>query len=132
MANLKEVLGRFCESARRDARQLVSEIDDLLKTGRPTKSQIYTVVELAHTIKGSAGTLGFDLVSDRALRLETTLRTLEAHRQIASVSRVKIRMLAGSLRAGVTQMRPNQSRFFALNWKAVPPRRKWGKPITRS
>ena len=98
--NTPELTRIFREEVDERSRRLV-EGARLLSTGELAVNSVADLVRDAHTIKGSAGLLGYELIRDSATRLEELWRSVSEGKTADPEDVVVMEALAGRLNSAI-------------------------------
>ncbi len=116
---IRQLLDRHCTSLARELAELEPAVARL--AGAPQQapgSDLAACIAQVHRIKGSSGSIGFMEISAAARDLETTLRRARSQAILSGPVRQGIREHVGVLSDLITNVRPEDSRFFAYDFSA--------------
>ena len=84
-----------------EAREKVEEMQSTVETGERDSASLDRIAYLAHQLKGSGGSYGYQQISDDAAELEKAVETLAAQGSDETSLDEKIRRHVGNLRSEI-------------------------------
>ena len=105
---IQALLLTHCETLKSQITE-VERLSARLAGDSADQDTLNTLIQIAHRIAGTGGTMGFDAISHKAFALETFAKQLLRKRQSDGVSIV--RALAHSLARAGASLTPEQSRL---------------------